>query len=128
LGLFLRLSLLTVTPGKLVGLHDNMNRKMGRLLPDDFDQNPLLPPAIKLAVEDLLPRAEVELALCDGNNYLPPHDLPFQMTIGIIFTSIVSILRNRFVWGKLFEPYFKVIVKARFIIIDKNRSRDVHGV
>ena len=32
-------------------------------LADDLDQHPLRPVAVELAVEDLLPRAEVELAL-----------------------------------------------------------------
>jgi hypothetical protein len=37
-----------------------------RSLTYDLDQNPLLAPAIELTVEDLLPRAKIELAASDN--------------------------------------------------------------
>ena len=45
------------------------------LLPDDLDQHPLRPVAVELAVEDLLPRPEVELPLRDRDDHLAAHDL-----------------------------------------------------
>ena len=88
----------------------------------------LLASAIKLAVEDLLPGAEVELALCDGNDNLPPHDLPLQMPIGIILTGIMPVLRHRLMRRKLLQPHLKIMMQPRLIVIDKNRRRDMHGI
>src|SRR5437867_10822568 len=39
------------------------------LLPDNLHQHPLWPPAVEFAVEDLLQRAEVELAFGDGDDH-----------------------------------------------------------
>jgi hypothetical protein len=46
------------------------------LLADHFYQHALWPLAIKFAVKDLLPRAKVELASRNRDQYLPAHDLP----------------------------------------------------
>jgi hypothetical protein len=47
------------------------------LFPDDFHQYALAPAAVKFAVENLFPRAEVRFSLCDGHNDFAAHDLPF---------------------------------------------------
>ena len=67
------------------------------LLPNDLDQHPLAPAAVELAVEDLLPRAEVELALGDGHDDLAAHDLPLQVGVGVVLAGavVVVVLRRR---------------------------------
>ena len=40
------------------------------LLPDQLHQYPFPPPAVELAVEDLLPRPEVQPAVGDRNRHL----------------------------------------------------------
>ena len=66
-------------------------------LADDFDQDSFLSPSVELAVEDLLPGAEVEFAAGHGNNDLPTHDLTFHVRVGIVFSHVVAILGHRFV-------------------------------
>lgn len=45
-------------------------------LPNDFDKHSLPAITIKLAIEDLFPRAEIEFPLGDCNNDFTAHDLP----------------------------------------------------
>jgi len=59
------------------------------LLPNDLDQHPLGSSPIKLAVEDLFPWPEVELALGDGHDDLPAHDLPLHVGVGVILARPV---------------------------------------
>ena len=46
-----------------------------RSLANDLDEDPLWPVAVELAVEDLFPAAEIELALGDGYHHFAAHDL-----------------------------------------------------
>src|SRR3954453_7988791 len=67
------------------------------LFANDFHQDPFASPSIEFAVENLLPWPEVELSFGNGYHHLPPHDLPFQMRIGIVFAgAIVLVLRGWF--------------------------------
>src|SRR5512139_1124619 len=50
------------------------------------------------------------------------------MGIGIIFADIVAVLFNWLMGSKLLEPDLKVVVKAGFIIVDENRSGNMHGI
>jgi hypothetical protein len=61
------------------------NHHPERLIPNHLDQYPLVPFAIELKVEDLLPGAEIQLTVGDCHNSLPAHDRSFQVCIGIIF-------------------------------------------
>ena len=45
---------------------------------------------------------------------------PGPSAIGVVFTDVVMILLDRFMRCELFEPYFEIVVKARFIIVDKD--------
>ena len=64
-----------------------------------------LRPAVEFAVEDLLPRAEIEFAVGDRHDHLAPHDLAFQVRIGVILAGpVVTVLGNRFVRGEFFQP------------------------
>ncbi len=99
-----------------------------KLFSDDFDQNPLSSSAVKFSVKDLLPGAEIELSLRDCHNHFSPHDLAFQMGIGIILSDIMAILFNRFVGSKFLKPDFEIVVESRFIIINENGGCNVHCV
>jgi hypothetical protein len=89
------------------------------LFPDDFDQHTFSATAIELAVEDLFPRAEVELAFGDGDDDLAAHDLPFHVGVGIVFAgAVVLVLGGGRVGGELFEPDIVVVQQAVFGVID----------
>jgi hypothetical protein len=51
-------------------------------LPDDLNQHLLVSIAVEFAIEDLLPRAEVEATAGDGEDDLAAHDLSLQ--IGVV--------------------------------------------
>ena len=74
-------------------------------LPNNLHQHPLPPPPLKLAVEDLLPRAEIQLALGDGDDHLAAHDLAFHVGVGVVLPgAVVVALRGRGVGGELLQP------------------------
>jgi hypothetical protein len=104
------------------------DRRQKHLLSNDLYEDALLPLAIELAVEDLLPRSEVELAIRDGDDDLASHDRTFEMGVGVVLAGIVAILGDRFMRGELLKPDIEVLVQATFIVVDEDRCRDVHGV
>ena len=60
-----------------------------KLFSNNLYQHPFPPPAVELAVENLLPGAEVEFAVGNGDHHFTSHDLPFHVRIGIIFAGII---------------------------------------
>lgn len=62
-----------------------------KLFADDFHQHPLSAPSVELPVEDLLPGAEIQLALGDGVHGFTSHDLPLHMGVGVVFAHIVPV-------------------------------------
>lgn len=94
----------------------------------DLYKNPLPSPAVEFTVEDLLPGPEIQPAVRDRNNHLPAHYLPLHMGIGIVFTHIMPVHGNRFMGRNLFKPDFVIMVQTVFIIIDKYRRGNMHGV
>jgi hypothetical protein len=48
--------------------------------------------------------------------------------IGVVFRPIVVVLGVGFLRGKSLKPGFKIGMKARLVVVDKDRSRDVHCV
>src|SRR4030095_12156278 len=99
------------------------------LLPDNLHQHPLLPPPIEFTINDLLPWSEVEVAVCDRNHSLAAHHLSLDVRVGVIFASlIVVILAHGFVWRELLEPCLIILVQPTFVIINENRSRNVHRI
>jgi len=76
-----------------------------RSLPDNLHQRPFLAAAIELAVKNLLPGAEIELSVGNGNHHLASHDLAFHVGVGVVLAgTVVQILRDGFVRGQSFEP------------------------
>jgi len=86
-------------------------RRAFTLLADYLNQRAFFSSAVEFSVEDLLPRAEVEFAVCDRCNNLPAHDLSLQMAVCVVLSRVVAVLRNRLMWCKLFEPRVKVMMK-----------------
>jgi len=50
------------------------------------------------------------------------------MGVRIIFAHIMPVLGDGRVRRQFFQPFLIVMVQAGFIIVDKDGSRDVHGV
>ena len=84
---------------------------------------------IELAIEDLHPGAEVEAAFRHGDDFAA-HDLAFHVGVGVVFAgAVVGVALGRFVErGQLLQPLFVIGVQARLIVVDEDRSCDVHGV
>jgi hypothetical protein len=57
------------------------------LLPNNLHQHPFAPPAIELAVKDLFPWAEIQPSFRDCHHYLPAHDLPFHVSVCVVFAG-----------------------------------------
>src|SRR5690606_22244716 len=72
---------------------------------DELDQGALRAPAVELAVEDPLPRAEIQPAAGDGDHHLPTHDLTLEVGVGVVFPGVVvAVSGRRFVRRERFEP------------------------
>src|SRR5690606_7514904 len=86
------------------------------LLPDDLDEHALTTKAIELAIEDLLPRAEIQPASRDGDDHFAPHDGPLQMGVRIVLVPIVLVLAVRFLWREMLEPFLKIAVQPALVV------------
>ena len=98
------------------------------LLANDFYEYSLPAFTIELSIEDRFPGPEIKLAVCYRDNDLTSHDGSFQVGVGIVFIAVVFVLGMRMLGGELFEPFFEVSVKSRFVVINENAGRNVHGV
>ncbi len=76
----------------------------------------------------MFPGAKIKLAIGDGDHHLTPHDLPFHVGVGIVFTDIVPVAGHRFMGCYFFQPDLIVVVQTGFVVVDKYRGGDVHGV
>jgi len=107
--------------------------KPGRLqtvtLADELDQHPLSPTPVELAVEDLLPGAEVELAARDRHHHLPSHHLALQVRVPVVLPRpVVEVLRDRLVGREPLQPPFIIFVEAALVVVDEDGGRYVHRV
>ena len=99
------------------------------LLADNLYQNAFSAAAVKFAVEDLFPWAEIEFAFGDGDDDFAAHDLALQVGVGVIFAgAIVPVGAGRLVWREFFQPDFVVVMEPAFVVVDEHRRGDVHGV
>src|SRR5436309_3010962 len=85
----------------------------------------LLPLTIELGIEDLLPRAEIELAVGDGQNHLMTHDRALQMRVGIVLAGLMMTV-GKTGRGDLLEPHLKVVDETVLPIVHVDAGRDVH--
>src|SRR5262245_62365495 len=100
-----------------------------KLFSDNFHQNAFTPPAVELALENLFPGAKIEFALGNGDDNFASHHLSLMVCFGIFFAGIVvAILLDLFVGRQFFQPDAVIVMKAGFIIVDKDRCGDVHGI
>ena len=67
----------------------------GRLLPDNLDEHALRSASVELAIEDLLPRAKIQLPFCDRHHDLAAHDLALVVGVGIILAGAVMMIPLR---------------------------------
>ena len=94
----------------------------------DLNEHSFLPFSVEFTVEDLLPGSEVELASRYGNDRLSAHYAAFEMGIGVILVSVVPVLRIGLFRRELFEPYFEVLMQARFIVVYEDAGGNVHRI
>jgi hypothetical protein len=98
-------------------------------LSDDFHEHSLVPSAVEFAVENLFPRPEVQFAFGNRDDDFAAHDLALEVGVSIVFASaIVAISGGRLVRRQFFQPDLVIVMEARFIVINKHRGGDVHGV
>ena len=91
------------------------------LLPNDLYQHPLPPPPVKLAIENLFPRAEIEFAFGDADDDLAAHDLAFHVRVGVVLAgAVVLVLGGWRVRRQLFQPNVIVVKQTVFGIVDIN--------
>lgn len=70
------------------------------LFADDFDQHALSSATVEPAIEDLLPRAKIQFAVRDGNDYFTTHDLSLEIRVCVVFAGkVMEILVDRLVRG-----------------------------
>src|SRR5262245_1024256 len=75
-------------------------------LSDHLDEDALRAPAVELAVEDLLPRTEVELAVRHRDDDLAAHDLALVVGVAVVLARAVVMvaLGRRVVRREPLEP------------------------
>ena len=99
------------------------------LFSDDFHENALFSPPVKLTIENLLPWPEVEPSAGNGNYDFPAHDLSFHMGICVILSRLVVAVSRYWLMGsKLFQPGLIVCVQPGFVIVNKNGCRNMHRI
>src|SRR4030095_4663767 len=95
---------------------------------DDFHEHPLPPLSIELAVENLLPRPEIELAIGNRNHNFPTHDRSFKVGVRVVFGAVVAVLAVGFLGREFLQPDLEIVVQPAFIVVDENAGSDVHRV
>ena len=99
-------------------------------LPNNLDHDSLAAATVELAVEDLLPGAEVEISIGYGDNHLSTHDLAFVVGVGVVLArSVVMIpVRAGIERRQPFQPPLVVFVEPTFIVVDEHARGDVHCI
>ena len=101
---------------------------MGYLITDDLHEDAFFTESVELTIENLLPRAKIELALGHSHNDLAAHDCALEVGVSVVLAAIVRVLGMGMLGGELFQPLFKIPVKARFIVVDEDAGRNVHRI
>ena len=109
--------------------------------PEDLDDHPLRPAAVELAVEDLLPRAQVEPALGHRHDHLVVDEQVLEVGVAVVLAAaVVAVVAGigqqlaGHVVGRLLparrrdlvEPLHHVLVQAGLVVVDPDRGGDVH--
>src|SRR5262245_42840555 len=80
---------------------------------------------VKFGVEDLLPWAQIERAVGNGQRYLMAHDGAFEMRVGVVFAGLmmtIVLARRR----KFFQPLLKIVDQPVFPVVHVDAGSDVH--
>jgi hypothetical protein len=121
---------------------------LGPLLPDNLDEHRLPPSAVKLAVEDPLPRAKAEPAVGHGDHHFAAHHAQlgklrsasgarrhschFVQDRGLpeasLAGAVVPVLLDRRVRCQPFEPHLAIVMQAALVVVDKHRRGNVHRI
>src|SRR3990172_11891696 len=101
-------------------------RRFSGSLADDLDQDPLSPTPVELAIEDLLPWAEIELAARDRHHHLAPHHLALQVRVPVVFPRpVVVVPGDRLAGGELLQPVLLIFVETALVVVDEDGGRYV---
>ena len=90
-----------------------------------LNDSPFATLAIKFAVKDLLPRAEIEFAVGHRNDHLVVNENVLQVAVGVGLTGammLVILLERR----ESFQPLIDIAPDAGLVVIDGYAGRDVH--
>src|SRR5262245_37901862 len=103
------------------------SRSTSPSLPGDLDQHPPGAVAVEFPVENLLPRAEVELPPGDGDDDLPPHDLALQVGVGVVLPRavVMVVVGIRVERGQPLQPHAEVVVQPPLVVVDEDAGGDV---
>src|SRR5436190_3414100 len=98
---------------------------ISHLLAHDLDDDALLPAAVELGVEDLLPWTEIQPAVGDRQGHLMAHDGALQVRVGVVFSGLMMAIIEA---GRrqLLEPRLKVRDQAALPVVDVDAGGDVH--
>ena len=105
-------------------------REPRRTLANDFHQTRFFRRPSNSRIKDLLPRAEIELAIGDRDDDFPAHDLAFHVGVGVVFAgAVVAVLRGAGRAGRASPASRRnPAMQAALVVVDVNGRRDVHGV
>ncbi len=97
------------------------------LLADDLNEHALPAAPVKLSVEDLLPRTEIQPSIGNGHKHFSTHDLPLEVRIPVVFPGLmVAIVLS--LWGQRIEKLVEISDQTGFIIVDIHTGRDMHRI
>ena len=64
-------------------------------LPNNLHKHAFAAVAVEFAIENLFPRAEVELTIRDRHHHFPAHDGALEMSVGVVFWLMLGRLYRR---------------------------------
>lgn len=85
-----------------------------KLLPNHLDEHPLPPLPVKLIIKNMLPRAQMQFAISNGNHHFAAHDLAFVVGVGVVLSgAVVEVatlfgITARVKRHEFFEPAFVI--------------------
>src|SRR5439155_8726479 len=92
--------------------------RAGRSLADHLHQHALLAPPVELAVEDALPRSEVELPRGHRHHHLASHHLALEVGVGVVLAGVVvAVLIGGRVGREPLEPALVVAMEAALVVV-----------
>ena len=93
-------------------------------LKEDLHDHALLPLAVELGVEHLLPRAEIELSGRDRQHHLVMDEGALEMRVAVVLTgAVVAVVGVR---RQPVEPLDQVLLEAALLVVHPDAGRDVH--